>query len=91
VSVADLESALLAVSRTEGDEDVPLGAVSNELSDNHRVRRRIHPDSRGSVSRSVQQRYAGHRGAHIGSGEEATGGSAPTARLLDDEPGLKYH
>jgi hypothetical protein len=41
--------------------------MSDELSDNHRVRARTCPDSRGCVSRSESQEHAGRRSARIAS------------------------
>ena len=45
--------------------------VSDELSDNHHVRGRTLPDSRGCVYRSTPQQAAGHRSAWIASHRRA--------------------
>jgi hypothetical protein len=48
----------------EGEsEDQAAVLVSDELSDNHRVRGRILPDSCGCGSRPTPQQYSGHRNA----------------------------
>ncbi len=51
----------------ERSKDSAAGLVSNELSDNHRVRVRTLPDSHGCISRSTLQQPAGHRSAGIAS------------------------
>lgn len=56
--VADLEGALLNLSREEEQRGTALAQVSDELSDNHCLPRRTLPDSPGSLSKSAQQRYA---------------------------------
>lgn len=65
-------AALLGSIRKAEGEDRTAGLVSDELSDNHRIRGRTVPDSRGRVSRSTSQQSAGHRSAWVVSHRRAS-------------------
>jgi hypothetical protein len=62
-----------AESRERESKDKFAGAVSDELSDNHRVRGRTFPDSRGYVSRSTTQQPVGPIALGLLRDEEAVG------------------